>query len=306
MGGRYKFVFWAALFVAAAATFGAYRLLDAKSNAGKILTRSVVLASKDIPEGTLIDRVALSTVVWPVNTIPQGAYSTIDSVTGRVTRVTIFTGEAIVPGRLAPTGSGPGLEIKILPGQRAMAVRINDVAGISGLIQPNSRVDVLVTIKSLDSDRQVAKLFMENMRVLSVGTEIQREKDGQANTATTATLAVTPEEAERLAVAMNTGSIQLVLRGFGDPDSVRTRGATSIDVLRQLQGAPASAPRSEVSASTSAPPRRRVVARAAAPTPASPPQVIVPQKPAVVDSVVVNVYRAGKATPIKFDTASKR
>ena len=303
MGGRYKIVFWGALLVAAAATFGAYRLLDAKNNSGKVLTRSVVVASKDIAEGALIDRVALSTVVWPISVIPLGAYSSIDSVAGRVTRMNVFTGEALVPGRLAPTGSGPGLEIKIQPGERAMAVRINDVAGISGLIQPNSRVDVLVTIKSIDSERQVAKLFMENMRVLSVGTEIQRDKGGQASSATTATLAVTPEEAERLAVAMNTGSIQLVLRGFGDPDSVRTRGATSVDVLRQLQGAPLPLPPTPHSAvSGAAPPRRRAVV--AAPPP--PPQVIVPQKPAIVDSVVVNVYRAGKSTPIKFDTASKK
>ena len=56
MGGRYKVVFWAALIIAGAATFGAYRLLEARSNAGKVVSRSVVLAAKDIAEGTLIDR----------------------------------------------------------------------------------------------------------------------------------------------------------------------------------------------------------------------------------------------------------
>ncbi len=299
MGGRYKFVFWGALLVAAAATFGAYRLLDARSNSAKAVTRTVVVAARDIPEGQLIDRVALSTVVWPVSMVPANAFSTIDSVSGRVARVSVFTGEAMVPGRLAPTGTGPGLELKIPPGQRAMAVRINDVAGISGLIQPNSRVDVLVTIQSLDSDKQVAKLFMENMRVLSVGTEIQRGSDGKPNQATTVTLGVTPEEAERLAVAMNTGSIQLVLRGYGDPDSVRTRGATSVDVLRQLQGILPPAPRKAAAPTTRRP--RPAVAK-----PAAPPVVVV-QKPAPnVDSVVVNVYRAGKATPLKFDTAGKQ
>ncbi len=303
MGGRYKLVFWGALLIAAAATFGAYRLLDAKSNAAKAVTRSVVVANRDIPEGQLVDRVALSTVVWPVSMIPANAFSTIDSVAGRVTRVSVFTGEAMVPGRLAPTGTGPGLELKIPPGQRAMAVRINDVAGISGLIQPNSRVDVLVTIQQLDGGKQVAKLFMENMRVLSVGTEIQRGSDGKPNAATTVTLGVTPEEAERLAVAMNTGSIQLVLRGYGDPDSVRTRGATSIDVLRQLQGAAPPEP-IRVAAPVTRQPRPRPVARPVAPPPAV---VAAPPRPAPnVDSVVVQVYRAGKATPLKFDTAGKQ
>jgi pilus assembly protein CpaB len=106
-----------------------------------------------------------------------------------------------------------------------MSVRINDVAGIAGLLQPNSRVDVLVTLRDeLAQGRQVAKLFMENMRVLSVGTQVEPGSDGRPINAATATLEVTPEEAERLAIASNTGSIQLVLRGYGDPNNVRTFG----------------------------------------------------------------------------------
>ena len=76
---------------------------------------------------------------------------------------------------------------------------------MSGLIQPNSRVDVLVNIRIDDGGRQVSKLFMENMRVLSVGTRVERDAEGKAIEATTAALEVTPEEAERLAVAVNQG-----------------------------------------------------------------------------------------------------
>ncbi|MGI9076816.1 MAG: Flp pilus assembly protein CpaB [Gemmatimonadaceae bacterium] len=298
MGGRYKYVFWGALLVAAIATFGAYRLLAANSGAGKVVMRPVIIASRDIPEGSSIDRVALTTAQWPVQTVPDGAFSAMDSVAGRVARVNVFSGEAIVPGRLAPIGTGPGLELKIPPGQRAMAVRINDVAGISGLIQPNSRVDVLVTIKEdNNSDRQVAKLFMSNMQVLSVGTEVQRDASGKPITATTVTLGVTPEEAERLAIAMNTGAIQLVLRGYGDPDSVRTKGATSTDVLAALRGSRAIVP--------SAPSARpRVIYR---PAPQAPPvKTAPPPPPPPPDSAVVNVYRAGKSDKLKFDTAGKR
>lgn len=297
MGGRYKFVFWGALALAIVATFGAYRYLAANSGPVKVESRPVVVASRDIPEGAAIDRTALALASWPVATIPLGAYASVDSVVGRVTRISVFTGEPIVPGRLAPPGSGPGLELKIPPGQRAMAVRINDVAGISGLLQPNSRVDVLVTITDQATNKQVAKLFMENMRVLSVGTEIQRDASGKATNATTVTLGVTPDEAERLAIAMNTGSIQLVLRGYGDPDSVRTRGATSTDVLSQMRGgtfapvAPQPRPQSA--------PRRVIIER---------PVIIQrpPPPPPPPDSAVVNVYRAGKPTPQKFDTTIKR
>ena len=287
-------VFWGAILVAAAATFGAYRLLAANSR-GEIATRAVVVADRDIPEGATIDRIALSTAQWPIHTVPIGAYASTDSVVGRVTRMAIFNGEVIVPGRLAPDGSGPGLEVKIPPGQRAMAVRINDVAGISGLLQPNSRVDVLVTIREENSDKQVAKLFMSNMLVLSVGTEVQRDASGKPIDATTVTLAVTPEAAERLAIAMNTGSIQLVLRGYGDPDSVRTKGATSGDVLQQLKGTSVVIPSPAPSAPT------RIIYRAAPkPIPVKP--VAPPPAP---DSARVDVYRGGKAVQQKFDTTGR-
>ena len=294
MGGRYKLVFWGAILVAAAATFGAYRLLAANSRA-EVSTRAVVIANQDIPEGVAIDRIALTTAQWPVQTVPVGAFASIDSVVGRVARVAVYNGEPIVPGRLAPVGTGPGLELKIPPGQRAMAVRINDVAGISGLLQPNSRVDVLVTIREDNADRQVAKLFMSNMLVLSVGTEVQRDTQGKPINATTVTLAVTPEEAERLAIAMNTGSIQLVLRGYGDPDSVRTKGANSGDVLSQLKGT------STVIPQKAAPPK--IVYRPL-PAPKVEPKKEAPPPPP--DSARVDVYRAGKAVQQKFDTAQKR
>ena len=294
MGGRYKLVFWGAIIVAAAATFGAYRLLAANSRA-EVTTRPVVVAKTDIQEGMAIDRIALQVAQWPVQTVPVGAFSSIDSVVGRVPRVAIYNGEPIVPGRLAPSGTGPGLEVKIPPGQRAMAVRINDVAGISGLLQPNSRVDVLVTIKEVNSEKQVAKLFMSNMLVLSVGTEVQRDTQGKPINATTVTLAVTPDEAERLAIAMNTGSIQLVLRGYGDPDSVRTKGATSGDVLTQLKGT------SVVIPQKSAPPK--IVYR---PLPAPKPEPKKEAPPPPPDSARIDVYRGGKAVQQKFDTATKR
>jgi len=295
---RYRTILYGALLIAAAATFGAYRLLAANSANSKVVTAPVILAARDIPEGGAIDRVMVSTEMWPRPTIPQGAYANIDSVIGRVARVNVYAGEVIVPGRLAPAGTGPGIELKIPPGHRAMAVRINDVAGIAGLIQPNSRVDVLVNIVEPSTNKQVAKLFMENMRVLAIGTEIQRDASGKPISAPTVTLAVTPEQAERLAVAMNQGTIALVLRGYGDPDSVKTRGATSVDVLAQLQlGRIAPPPASKVAGKRS-PPKA---------SPIAPPLVIVrpAPPPPPPESATVKVYRAGKETPQKFDTTIK-
>ncbi len=294
---RYTMVLYGALLVAGVATYGAYRMLGSMRDQSRVPTRSVVVVTKDVPEGVVFDRVALATNQWPVTSVPAGAFSSIDSVVGRVTRVPVFEGEPIVPGRLAPTGAGAGLEQKIAPGTRAMAVRINDVAGISGLLQPNSRVDVLVTLAedNANNQSQVAKLFMENMRVLSVGTAVQRDQDGKPNNATTVTLGVTPEEAERLAVAMNKGSIQLVLRGYGDPDTVRTRGATSQDVLAQLRGAPLEVARAAI-------PSRQPVRHTVRAAPAS--VAVAPPRPALPDSVTVSVYRGDKSTRQTFEKAA--
>src|SRR5256885_193779 len=82
-------------------------------------TVPVVIAARDIPEGMIIDRVGLVVAQWPAGTQPAGAYTSVDAVANRVTRVAVYKGEAMVPGRLAPEGTGPGLEVRITPGKRA-------------------------------------------------------------------------------------------------------------------------------------------------------------------------------------------
>jgi len=296
---RYSLVLAATLLTAGTATFGVYRVIENTRAQNRVLLRDVVVARKDIPEGAALTPSALVVNAWPVATVPAGALSSLDSAVGRVTRVPVYAGEVIVPGRLSPPGTGPGLQVKITPGKRAMAVKIDDVVGVSGLIQPDSRVDVLVTLRDQRSDgEQVSKLFMSNMRVLSVGTIDRSGPDNRPIVATSATLEVTPIEAERLAVAMRDGTIQLVLRGYGDPDSVSTKGARSEDVL---QRPPKPAP---PVAAPSPPVRRASVSRPSKPDPVTPlpapplPPVVLPPKP---DSVTIDVIRGDKVSQQKFE-----
>ena len=297
---RYTMIFVAALATAGAATYGVWRVLENTREASRVATQPVVVAAQDMPEGAQIDQLMVSVGQWPVPTVPAGAYSRTDSVIGRVTRVPVFKGEPIVPGRLAPPGTGPGLEVKISPGKRATAVRIDEVSGISGLIQPNSRVDVLVTLSATgDRNNRVSKLFMSNMRVLSVGTQVQRGDDGRAIQATTVALEVTPDEAEQLAIAQQEGKLQLVLRGYGDPDSVSTSGANARDVLSQL--------RAEAEAQTRPAPRppARTVSRPA-PAPVRQEPVVQAPPPARPESLTVRVIRRGEEERQKFERDSVR
>jgi pilus assembly protein CpaB len=301
---RYSLVFYAAIVVALISTFGVYRVLEVTKANARVATAPVVIAQRDLPEGAAIDRMAVVVAQWPVGTIPAGAFTSIDSVASRVTRVSVFKGEALVPGRLAPDGTGPGLEVKITPGKRAFSFRINDVSGIAGLILPNSRVDMVVVIDGGEKGK-ISRVFMENMRVLAIAANTQRADDGRPMAGATCTVEVSPEEGERLALATTQGQIQLMLRGYGDPDSAKTSGATSSQIVSGLArgvGGASEQPKSEPRRSSA--PARRETAPAPAPAPVvqAPPQPK-PQKP---DTFNVTVIRGRAVEQQRFaDTAKK-
>jgi pilus assembly protein CpaB len=285
---RYRFLLYVALLVASLATFGVWRIISGMQDSSRVVTQEMVVAADDIAEGVALTSSLLRVVQLPVAAVPAGAFAAAELLVGRVARVTIFKGEAIVPGRLAPEGTGAGLVVKIPPGKRAMAVRIDDVAGLAGLVHPNSRVDVMLTTNAPGTQSQVSKLFMSNMRVLAIGSQVTRGADGMAMNAPTATLEVTPEEAERLALATREGRIQLVLRGYGDPDSTKTSGAVSGDLLEDFRAAVAPAPTL---------PARPVAAPA---RPKAPVSTTAPVAPALPDTVVVQVFRGDKVDQVKF------
>lgn len=234
---RFTIVFVVALLLGAGATFGVYKFVNAQRLAsaqlGRIETAPVVIASEEIGEGHAVEKGQLVVRYFPLDAIPEGSFADEDSVVDRVARSRIYPGEAVIDWKLAPLGAQPGMEVKISPGYRAMAIRVSDIVGITGLIRPDSRVDVLVT---MDADRggrsqPIGKIILQNMRVLSVGTQMDRGDPSKPIISSALTVECTPEEAEVLAVAMNQGSLSLALRSYGDPDLPVTPGATREQVL---------------------------------------------------------------------------
>ena len=294
---RYSAVLLSSLIVAAVATYLVFRFIDLSTERNQIGTLAVVVAAKDISEGAEIQEADVRVEQWPEPVVPENAFEAAVRVSGRVSRVPIYAGEAIVPGRLAPEGTTPGLEAKIAAGKRAMGVRINDVSGMNGMIQPNSRVDILLTLADASvGEQRTAKLFMENMRVLAMGAEVTRGADGRVTPSTVAMIEVTPNEAERLAVATAQGQIQLVLRGFSEPASTKTKGTNAGEVVSGLRASPAPKPVAV------RPPLRPAPSPAApvAEPPASPAQNVRVPTVQKTESLTIQVWRGPKRSDEKL------
>jgi len=189
-------------------------------------TTKIVTAARDLEIGTLIKDTDLSTGEW-VGSLPKGALTSRDKVVGRGVVSQLTEGEPILEGRLAPAGSGGGLAATIRPGMRACAVRVNDVVGVAGFVLPGMRVDVLIAgtgpgVPSADGPK--VKTLLQNIEVLSAGSNIQKDNEGKPVQVPVVNLLVTPEQAEILSLASNETRIQLVLRNPLDTDTAKTPG----------------------------------------------------------------------------------
>jgi len=118
-----------------------------------------------------------------------------------------------------------GLGAVMAKGMRALGIKVNSDAVAGGFVLPNSRVDIVWVKRGNDGDAS-AKTILQNVLVLAVGTIAQRPDDKQALMESTVTVAVSPEQAEKLSLAVEMGSLKLILRPFGDEDTVKTQGAS--------------------------------------------------------------------------------
>jgi len=141
-------------------------------------TTRVIAAAGDIKLGTILTKDNLTTVEI-AGMIPQGFFTKPEDVIGRGVISDLYQGEPIENNRLASIGSGGGLAAAIPPGMRAMAVRVDEVVGVSGFVTPGLRVDVLVSGTPPGSQNASAgsesRTILQNIKVLSAGTDIQKD-----------------------------------------------------------------------------------------------------------------------------------
>jgi len=178
----------------------------------------VVVAVNDITYGVKLERTMLRTVKYPRESVPVGAFSSVDSVVGQTTKTFMTTKEPVTAIKLSSLGGG--LSTQVREGMRAASVEVNQVSGVSGFILPGDRVDMLVTVDRLRNPEDAyTQTILQNVEVLAAGQKTATQ-DNKPITVQAVTLLVNPEQAEVMAHAQRQGEITLVLRARGDDSTL--------------------------------------------------------------------------------------
>ena len=222
MNRKLMTVLLCAFVVAGGCTVMVLRMIGTRvSGTRQAATVRVVSAATDIKLGTVLTAANLGTAEI-AGALPKGAILKPESVIGRGVISDLNQGEPILESRLAAAGSGGGLAATIRKGMRACAIKVDEVVGVAGFVLPGMRVDVLVSGdppgNMNDGNGTRVRTLLQNIEVLSAGTDIQKDAEGKPLQVRVVNLLVTPEQAEILSLAsgLNSGGgqshIQLALR----------------------------------------------------------------------------------------------
>lgn len=233
-----------AVVLATAASYGVYRAIKRiPVREVQVAHYSAVVASHDLPLGTLVTKDDVKLVPWPSSDPLPGGFDNIDKVLNRGVVVPVMTNEPLAESKLAPIEAGAGLPPTIPAGMRAISVKVNEVIGVAGFVVPGTRVDVLAMVR--ENNTAMSRIVVSNVQVLTSGTKFDQEqsrKDGKPIKTTVVTLAATPTDAERIALASTDGQIVLALRNPLDGQPSQTPGVRMPELMSGVAPAPAPKP----------------------------------------------------------------
>ena len=202
-------------------------------------TAKVAVASVPLDYGVPVTPDKVRFVDYPLNSIPPGSFRTAAELTDngktRIALRPMLVNEPILANKVTGSGQGASIAALLPDGKRAAAVRINDVSGVAGFVQPNDAVDVLITRQasaaSNSGDAQVTDVLLQNTRVIAIDQQANGA-DGKPVLAKTVTLEVTPVDAQKLALGQQMGALSLVLRKPGEEQNIAGVETVSLADLR--------------------------------------------------------------------------
>jgi len=225
-----------AAMLASVVVYSALKKREAEVQRAMAKTVYIVVAATDLPLGSKIDPGQLKLARWSADAIPEGAFMNPGQVAGAFVKNQFVTNEPIVATKLFLGQKTAGvMPLLIPPGMRAVSVPVDEVSDIAGFILPHARVDILIAVSNQGSgqgDKPFSKIVLQNIEVLAVAQEVENKKD-EPELVKVVTVIVTPQDAERLALATREGVLHLAMRNYSDSKIVLTSGTNVDELLHQ-------------------------------------------------------------------------
>ncbi len=203
----------------------------------------VLVAKETLAAGTFVRPQHLRWQPWPEEGVAEGyavkGARRIKDFEGAVVRASVNAGEPLTEQRVVHPGDRGFLAAVLEPGMRAVSVPVNATSGISGFVFPGDWVDVILTVrltvKSEDGKdsqtRYFSETLLQDVRVLAIDQTVENA-EGQAQVAKTATLEVTPKQAEKISLGLEMGDLSLSLRSLAR----ETAGAANGEMVNGAEG----------------------------------------------------------------------
>ena len=238
----------AALMIAGATAFGAKTWVAAERNQARAVQVKpkaqaavrVLVAAEAMAPGAFVKPKHLQWRAWPEDGVAEG-YTVAKAgaedkaktgFAGSVVRMRIAPGQPVTAAQLVQPGERGFMAAVLSPGNRAVSVPVNATSGIAGFVFPGDRVDLVLTFalpmdKGEGRRRQASQTLLDNLRVLAIDQTVENT-DGKASVAKTATLEVTPKQAEKIALALQLGSLSLSLRSLAGTETKASAENTKV------------------------------------------------------------------------------
>src|SRR5688572_4359375 len=211
---------------------------------------TTVVAAKPLPFGAPIDRLSLKTVQWPQEALPPDGFATVEDIFAgattpgdRIALIAVTTNEPVTKSKVSGFGGRPTLSRQVENGMRAISIRVDDVVGVAGFVLPGDRVDIMLTRRiGGGQDNLVNEVLLQNVTILGINQTADQASD-QPIVGRTATVEVTPEQAQKLVLAQQAGSLSLALRSIETAGQISVVPITEADLGTQRRPAPVVRPR---------------------------------------------------------------
>ena len=202
-----------------------------EANNKQVASRTIVVAKEPLRFGAELSASMLQEVAWPSESMPAGAFTSINDVLSggrRIVLSAIEANEPVLALKITGAGQRATLSALVQPGKKAVTIRVNDVEGVGGFVLPGDHVDVVLT-RQIDKGSATTEVVLQNTKVLAVDQSAD-ERMFKAAVAKSVTLEVDTVEAQKVWLASSVGSLSLLLRKAGETAEVKTRKVTLQDL----------------------------------------------------------------------------